>query len=188
MKNNGSLLLLAALVLSVLACTNSSGPTITEAPTVPTAAGPGPVLIAKADTAFALKAAMGGMTEVELGKMAANKGTDTKVKNFAIRMITDHGKANDELETIARAQNIALPTELDPQHMALKDSLDRFTGKAFDVAYVNTMLEDHKEALDLMKGEAATGSNADLKAFAAKVEPVIQAHLTAIQQIHDSMN
>src|ERR1700712_2704120 len=61
---------------------------------------------AMADTTFASKAAVGGMAEVALGKMAAAKGADTKVKDFSNMMVTDHGKANAELMSIAKSKNI----------------------------------------------------------------------------------
>src|ERR1700761_9587429 len=51
-----------------------------------------------ADTAFASKAAVGGMAEVALGKMAAAKSRDVQIEDFGKMMVTDHGKANDELK------------------------------------------------------------------------------------------
>src|SRR5207237_946016 len=51
------------------------------------------------DRTFVTNAAEGGMAEVELGQLATNKATNPDVKQFAQRMVTDHGKANDELKT-----------------------------------------------------------------------------------------
>jgi putative membrane protein len=127
------------------------------------------------------------MAEVALGKMAASKSSDSKIKDFGNMMVMDHGKANSELMTIAKSKNIALPTGLDAEHQAKSDSLSKLSGKDFDMAYVNAMIEGHKKTLALMQSEATNGKDADLKAFAAKTAPVVQSHLTKIQQIHDSM-
>lgn len=140
-----------------------------------------------ADTTFASKAAVGGMAEVALGKMAAAKSSDAKIKDFGNMMVTDHGKANDELKAIAQKENMTLPATLDAQHQAKRDSLSKLSGKDFDQAYVNAMIEGHKKTLALMQSEAANGKDAGLKAFAAKTAPVVQTHLDAIQKIHDSM-
>ncbi|MDB5132578.1 MAG: Membrane protein [Mucilaginibacter sp.] len=139
------------------------------------------------DTTFAAKAAVGGMAEVALGKMAAAKGTDSKVKDFGKMMVMDHSKANNELMAIAKAKNIVLPAALDAEHQAKSDSLSKLSGKDFDKAYVKAMVEDHQKTLDLMKGEAANGKDTELKGFAAKTAPVVQTHLTAITKIQDSM-
>ncbi|MGE3958815.1 MAG: DUF4142 domain-containing protein [Vicinamibacterales bacterium] len=51
------------------------------------------------------------MAEVELGKLATAKAQSQEVKQFAQRMVTDHGKANEELKSLAQRKNIALPTD-----------------------------------------------------------------------------
>jgi predicted outer membrane protein len=63
------------------------------------------------DEAFVMKAAMGGMAEVDLGKLAAEKATSGDVKKFGQRMADDHSKSNDDLKTLARNKHITLPTE-----------------------------------------------------------------------------
>ena len=50
------------------------------------------------DKKFVMDAAVGGMAEVELGKLAAEKATNPEVKQFGQRMVDDHTKANDELK------------------------------------------------------------------------------------------
>jgi putative membrane protein len=140
-----------------------------------------------ADTTFAAKAAVGGMAEVALGKMAAAKGADKDVKDFGNMMVMDHGKANAELMSIAKAKNIMLPAGLDAEHQAKSDSLSKLSGKDFDVAYVNAMVEGHKKTLALMQSEAANGKDAELKAFAAKTAPVVQTHLDHILKIQGSL-
>jgi len=139
------------------------------------------------DTVFAAKAAVGGMAEVALGKIAAAKSTDSKIKDFGNMMVMDHGKANAELMTIAKSKNIMLPASLDAEHQAKSDSLSKLSGKDFDAAYVNAMIEGHKKTLALMQSEATNGKDAELKAFATKTAPVVKTHLAKIQQIHDSM-
>jgi len=140
-----------------------------------------------ADTAFAAKAAVGGMAEVALGKMAAAKGTDSKVKDFGKMMVMDHGKANAELMTIAKGKNISLPAGLDAEHQAKSDSLSKLSGKDFDKAYVDAMIDGHKKTLALMQTKASNGKDAELKAFAGKTAPVVQHHLEKILKIQDGL-
>jgi putative membrane protein len=181
-----------ALAVSVLqACsgtkTSSTSDTTVKTDSTKTTTVKADSSVMMTDTTFAAKAAVGGMAEVALGKMAAAKGIDSKVKDFGKMMVMDHSKANNELMAIAKAKNIALPTALDAEHQAKSDSLNKLTGKDFDKAYVKAMVEDHQKTLDLMKGEAANGKDAELKGFATKTAPVVQTHLTAITKIQDSM-
>src|ERR1051325_1526033 len=88
--------------------------------------------LADADKEFIVKAAQGGMPEVVLGSMAAQQGTDLGVKSFGTRMTNDHGKANDELKTLATNKGLALPTELDADARKTQDELSKKSGKDFD--------------------------------------------------------
>src|SRR5262249_32671391 len=95
------------------------------------------------DKKFAANAAIGGMAEVQLGQMAAEKASDADVKAFGQRMVGDHTKVNDDLKTIASKQGIDLPTSLDSKHKAMVDRLSKLSGSEFDRAYVREMVKDH---------------------------------------------
>jgi putative membrane protein len=136
------------------------------------------------DAIFARKAAGGGMAEIELSKLAAQKTSDSKIKDFATMMVTDHSKAGDSLAAIAKNKSITLPSALDPEHQKKYDDLAATSGADFDKAYVKIMIADHKGALTLMQDESTTGKDADLKAFASKVVVTVQMHLDAINKIN----
>jgi putative membrane protein len=124
---------------------------------------------------FVKKAAMAGMTEVELAKVALEKSQDTKVRAFAERMVADHGKANKELASIAKEKNLQVPTSLDAEHKATVQKMSSKSGTAFDAAYGEHMNMDHAKALALFEG-ASKSSDAELAAFAKKTIPTIKQH------------
>src|SRR5262245_29686719 len=68
---------------------------------------------------FVQKAAQDGMTEVELGKIALVKSKNAQVREFAQRMVNDHGKANQELASLAKTKGIDAPRKLDAEHQAM---------------------------------------------------------------------
>jgi len=133
------------------------------------------------DQTFVIGAAKGGLAEVELGKLAQEKAASTEVKNFGKRMVDDHSKANDELQSLAKNKNITLPADLDPKDKALRDRLSKLSGAAFDRAYMNAMLSDHRKDVSEFKRESAAGKDPDVKAFAAKTLPTLEEHLKLAQ-------
>src|SRR6202007_104037 len=76
-----------------------------------------------ADSHFIGKAADANMTEIQLAKIALANGQSQDVKNFANRMITDHGKAGDELKPIAQEMNVPLPEKVSAEHQQTIDRL-----------------------------------------------------------------
>jgi putative membrane protein len=139
------------------------------------------------DHKFVMDAAKGGMAEVELGKLAQDKASNDQVKNFGKRMVDDHSKANDELQTLAKNKNITLPTDLDPKDKALKDRLSKLSGPAFDHAYMSAMLQDHKKDVSEFKAESTSGHDPDVKAFASKTLPTLEDHLKVAQETEKSV-
>jgi putative membrane protein len=129
------------------------------------------------DRAFAKEAAVGGMAEVEFGTLAKDKASNADVKQFGDRMVTDHGKANDELKQWAQKKNITLPTELDAKHKATKDRLSKLSGDTFDRAYMREMVSDHVKDVSAFKRESTSAHDPDLKAWAAKTLPTLEEHL-----------
>lgn len=127
------------------------------------------------DKSFMMKAAKGGMMEVEWGKLAAANAQNAEVKKFGNRMVTDHSKANDELMSLAQEEGIKLPAE-------------KPSGKwKSDKDYMDMMVKDHEKDLAEFQGEAKEGSDPDLKKFAEKTSKVIEKHLTMAKEIHGKL-
>src|SRR3954447_17890763 len=133
------------------------------------------------DKQFVTKAAQGGLAEVELGQLAASKGSNDAVKQFGQKMADDHGKANDELKSLAQQKNITLPTEPDAKSKAEKSRLDKLSGDAFDKAYMAHMVKDHKKDVAEFQKESTSGKDSDVKQWAGKTLPTLQDHLKMAQ-------
>lgn len=135
------------------------------------------------DKKFAKDAAMGGLMEVELGKVATQKASSDAVKQFGQRMVDDHTKANDELKQVASQDNLTLPTELDKKHQKMVDKMSALSGAAFDKAYMKDMVKDHEQDVKEFQKESQTGTDPNIKGFASKTLPILQSHLESAKQV-----
>jgi putative membrane protein len=134
------------------------------------------------DAAFIPKAASGGMTEVELGKLAAEKGASQEVKDFGNQMVKDHSKANDELKEVAGKMNVTVPEKVDAKHQAMIAKMSALSGAAFDKAYVKGMVKAHQEDIALFESADKEVKNEDLKKFIENTLPVMKEHLAMIEK------
>ena len=141
-----------------------------------------------ADAPFIGAAAMDGMAEVELGRLASQNASSPDVKRFAQRMVDDHSKAADELKGLASKRDVALATKLDDEHRAVHQKLARLKGATFDQAYMAHMATAHLKAVALFQEEAKAGKDADVKAWAAKTLPTIQEHLKVASSLNATVN
>ena len=137
--------------------------------------------VAASDKAFAEKAAIGGLAEVAMGKLAQEKAGSDQVKQFGSRMVTDHSKANDELKQVASSKGLSLPTDLDAKHKSKVAKLEKLSGAQFDRAYMDDMVSDHKQDVSEFEKESKSGHDSDIKGFASKTLPTLQEHLKMAQ-------
>jgi len=121
------------------------------------------------------KAARGGMMEVAMGRMAEQKGQSDDVKSFGKRMVTDHGKANDELKKIAAQKNVKLPAK------------EPTVSWGSDKAYIDMMVKDHEKDLAEFKEEANSGNDPDVKKFAEDTAKMVQEHLDLAKQTQSKL-
>jgi putative membrane protein len=131
---------------------------------------------------FMKKAAMGGMTEVALGKVAAQNGGSQDVKDFGNQMVTDHTKINDNLKEVAGKMGVEIPDTLDTMHQAMVDRMSKLSGADFDKAYVKNMVKDHEKDIGEFEKAKAMAKNEDLKKFIDDSLPTMKDHLDKIKK------
>lgn len=136
------------------------------------------------DKKFVKEAAEGGLAEVELGKLAAQKAASPDVKQFGQKMVDDHTKANDQLKEIASKENISVPDTLDHKYQSKIDKLSKLSGDQFDKAYVKDMVKDHESDLREFQAEAQGGMDPNIKAFASSTLPTLQQHLASAKDLN----
>jgi putative membrane protein len=140
--------------------------------------------LSSADSEFAMKAASGGIAEVQAAQLAEQRATSPQIKQFAQRMTTDHTAANTELQQIAKQANINLPTRPAGKDAAEEQKLRELNGAAFDQAYAQGQLQDHRETVELFQKEASSGQDPALKAFSQKTLPILQQHLQMAEALN----
>lgn len=136
------------------------------------------------DKLFVRQAAIGGRAEAELGRLAQKKGVDQAVKDFAARMVADHGKANDRLLRLARDVNSEIPDGLDPEHQTIRRELDELSGADFDIAYLASQIRDHQKTANVLQWHISYGQNQPLVNYAIETLPVVMTHLETAKLEH----
>jgi putative membrane protein len=138
---------------------------------------------ANADAKRLRDLALANLAEIEAGKLAVSKASDADVKKFAQKMVDDHSKQLQELQSLAQSKNVELPSAPDAKHQREMKKLQDLSGADFDRAYMRAQIKDHRDAHKLAAGTAKRGKDPEVKAAAGKAAPQIQDHLQMAQQI-----
>jgi putative membrane protein len=145
-------------------------------------AGSIPASVSKDDAIFVVNTSNAGMTEIQAGQLAQQKGMAKDIKEYGSMMEKDHTAAADKLKAVAASKNITLPPAISPDMQKNIDGLQKKDGKDFDKAYISMMVDDHKKVISMFQDEVKNGSDADIKAFASSTLPTLQHHLAEAQK------
>ena len=121
-----------------------------------------------------------------MGKLALQKSNDDQVKQFAQRMVDDHGKMLDQLKPAAQQMGVKVPEGPSKGQMKSMDKMKALSGDAFDQAYIKDMVKDHKSDDSDFKMEAQSTQNPQLKQMVMQSDQTIESHLQQIEQIAKS--
>lgn len=135
---------------------------------------------------FMKDAAEAGMAEVEIAKLAKDRATNPRVKNFAEMMIKDHSAANNDLMAIARNKNVTLPSTLG-KHQDHMEDLSKKKGADFDKAYMKMMVDGHEDVVSDFEKCSQNGTDPDVKTFAAQKLPTVRMHLDSAKAINKAL-
>jgi putative membrane protein len=139
------------------------------------------------DDASAMKQlAQANLSEISAGKAAVSKAQSPDVKQFGQKMIDDHSKMLEDLRTLAKKKNVALPQDADVKDMAQMKLMERKSGAEFDKAYMEHMVKDHEKDMKDAQNIAAKAKDADFKAAVQKASGKIKEHYELAQRISKS--
>ena len=137
---------------------------------------------------FMRKAAESGLAEVQMGKLAQSKGYSQSVKNYGSMMERDHSKANQTLQTLAGKKSYTLPKRTSDSMQQTYDRLSKKTGEDFDKAFIDQMVKDHRDVIDLFEKEIKNGNDPEIKTWATQILPTLKQHLQHALDIQQELN
>jgi putative membrane protein len=130
----------------------------------------------KRDQTFIKDAIEGNLAEVQMGKLAQDKGQSDGVKSFGQMLVTDHTDANQKATAVANQIGVTPPTEPNAKQKALYEKMSKLSGPAFDREFAKAMVQDHKEDIQKFQQEAKK-QNDPVGNFANQTLPTLQKHL-----------
>ncbi|HZR79492.1 MAG TPA: DUF4142 domain-containing protein [Candidatus Binatia bacterium] len=135
---------------------------------------------------FLNEAAIGGIAEVQLAKIAEQRARSPQVKQFAQTMDRDHSRANERLAEVAKKVGVQVPDQLDPDHQQLADRLTKLEADDFDADYMKAMVDDHEKDVAAFQ-QATQSKDTEVAKFAEETLPVLRRHLEMARQIDNQV-
>lgn len=129
-----------------------------------------------ADTDFVRRAGSASLTQIALGKLAAEQASSKDVKTYAAGMVADHTRANEALARLAGSKGVQIAVAPEPAQQQEIDRIRALDGAAFDRAYSDAVVHDHKQTTGLYQLEAEKGDDVEIRDYARAQLPLLKEH------------
>jgi putative membrane protein len=130
---------------------------------------------------FIKSAIEGNFAEIDVGKLAQDKGTSPAVKSYGDMLVTDHSAANDKAIQAANQLGVTPPSGSGMSEKAEYLKLKVLSGASFDRTFAKDMVKDHQEDIQKFQKEANKADAAGT--YAKDTLPTLQKHLQQAQQL-----
>jgi putative membrane protein len=137
----------------------------------------------RTDSAFIREATSGNLLEIRLGNLAESKASNSAVKQFGQRMVTDHTTMENQWSQLVARSGLPLTASLDQTQQQQASQLERLSGAEFDRAYMTAMIQDHERDVNAFRTQGVSAQSADVRQLAANDLVTIQQHLDMATQI-----
>jgi putative membrane protein len=142
--------------------------------------------LAKADQSFLEDAIQSDLAEINMGKLAQQKGQRQEVKNFGQMLEQDHSEHLQKAKQQAQQIGGTPPSEPSAKQKKMYDHLSSLSGSQFDRQFAEQMTTDHKQ--DIGKYEKQAKSKGPLADFAQQTLPTLQKHLQTAESLNGQRN
>lgn len=140
------------------------------------------------DSEYLVDAAENDLKEIEIGKLAQQKGTDAEVKSFGKMLLDDHTKSFEELKSVSDKKQISLPLVATEDSQEAYNDLNQKTGLDFDKKFAQMMVEGHENALKDAEKVSKNAKDEEIRMWAANKIPTLTAHLEHAKKLKERLD
>nr|WP_315223817.1 DUF4142 domain-containing protein [uncultured Flavobacterium sp.] len=142
----------------------------------------------KNDSEFLVDIAEVNLAEIEIGKLAQIKSTNSEVKNFGKMLVDEHTKAATEVSALADAKSITLPVAITEDGKEEYNQLNEKSGTDFDKKFADMMIDGHQKAIDKLRKASEDATDQDVKLWASNSIAGMTAHLEHAKMLKQNLD
>ena len=148
---------------------------------------------APTDPQIAMIAVTADNVDIAYGKLAAEKTSNPKVKEFGELMVRDHTSVNKKATDLAKKLNLtpeesATSRSLKSDGDKMLEKLRGMSGAEFDKAYIDNEVSYHEAVIKTVTETLIPNTkNAELKKLLESAGPIFNSHLKHAKELQSSL-
>jgi putative membrane protein len=137
----------------------------------------------RADNRFIHEVAADNLLEVRLAQLAESKAQNSAVKQLAERIAADHNRLQDDWLAMASRNGQQFKPGIGKHHMAKLDPLQKLSGRAFDRAYIETVVRNHRDYIEYLEKDGRSAHSTQVRELVNRDLPTLQSHFNEAKRI-----
>ena len=134
-------------------------------------------------TEFLLDALRTSLAEARMGKLAAQQSYAQPVREYGMKIESDHTAHAGEIERLLAPLNVTIPTEPSAEALSQIAALTRLSGEEFDAAFVQMTIWTHTDAIESYGAQTHANPDRSLHDFATRSLPMLREHLAQAEAL-----
>jgi len=136
-----------------------------------------------ADRKFIREAVADNVLEVRLAQLAAKNSTDSQVKQYAQRVLSDHTVMQNQWIALASRNGMTLNPGMGARHKKKADRLENLSGREFDRAYMTTEVQNQQDYVEYFGKEGRAARSGQVRDLAANDLRSLELHLNEAKDV-----
>ena len=187
MKNSYAFLMVALVAVGSFSC---GGPSSTE-----TADNEAVTIDASADTEteadnpetsagdLILYTFMNNEMQAALARTAQERASSQSVKDLGETLVVGNKEIASKLDDLAKAAEVELPGGLEVEQQTMLDSVEQLAPEDFDQAYVNMLVKQQKDNINMLEDLSAQADNAIVRGLASDIINIQQTQVEEAEAV-----
>ena len=132
--------------------------------------------------------------EIEMGQMAATKATDTQVRDFARRIVSEHQGLKTAVTSTSRTIGITPAAPADDEDLAedhqegMRDLQAMARGREFDRAFIDHEITMHRRVLDEIEDAIGRNRNTEINTLLESARTGVRGHLETAEELRQRLS
>jgi putative membrane protein len=137
----------------------------------------------RADNEFIREVVADATLEMRMAQLAERKAQSSAVKQLASRIAADHNRLQNDWLAIASSNGQPFKPGFGSNHKAKLDAIQKLSGRAFDRAYISTVVRDHRDYINYFEKEGRSANASQVRELVNRDLPTLRSDFNQAKQV-----
>lgn len=139
------------------------------------------------ETDYLVSAHINSQLQVALGEVATEQSQSEKVQEFGRKLMVENKQIQQNIDALAAGVGVEIDPALTPEYAKVVDSVKTYSGKEFDKAFLELVLEEHNEDINRMTALASKSNNPIVRDLVTDNLNILRSRKKHAEELKDSI-